>query len=192
MMMQDSKHPLRNLWESWWPALIGFLPLIAFGVVTYFHSLPTSQVIWVFAVLIAAALAFTGLLCWRSVRLSQGRNELVKEMLRRGSSTAEIERIFRPPTTSESPLSDDEMVMKLARTLAAHKVSAPVLEEVLATFAASSPDQRRMIYGIVPVLAAFRKEEEILRAAKAVCGARSTADSRENLVVSEAIQSIAR
>ncbi|HEV3081976.1 MAG TPA: hypothetical protein VGY66_19505 [Gemmataceae bacterium] len=190
--MSDSKHPLWNLLEAWLPVFLGFLPLVACGAVLFLKSMQTTEVIWMLAVLTAAALVFTGLLCWRGVRLKQAHNELLKEMLHRGLSAAEIERVTQPAVPPAPPLTDDEMIKELAQALAVHAVAEPVLEEILAIFAAAPADQRRMIYGIVPVLVGFREEAEILRAVKAVCGANLPPDARENLTASEAIQSIAR
>lgn len=108
--------------------------------------------------MITLALA-VGLLAdaWRNIRVEEKTIALKQEMLARGLSVREMERLLRPvpgpnverPPESpiaEAPLNDGQLVQKLMHRLAGESASESAIEAILKAFVAADPSGKLLIY----------------------------------------------
>jgi hypothetical protein len=104
----------------------------------------------VFAWITITSVAATVARAWQKVRRAEADNALKQEMLRRGLSVEEMERVVHAP---EAPLSEEAAYRMLGECLANLEVSGPAVEEVMAAFrGADLPAKRAMVQTLKGIL----------------------------------------
>src|SRR5262249_13777712 len=88
---------------------------------------------------------------WRRARESEHLAVLKQNMVEKGMSAEDIERVIR--AVPEGPRDDKSPVAELTEKLAEHEVPAPALEEILRAYrAADAETQRTLAKAVVSLL----------------------------------------
>src|SRR5262249_5976860 len=107
------------------------------------------------------------------------RANLKRDMLQRGLSVDDIERVLRAPgEPANSQRTPDERGLdaNLASLLVQHEVSAPTIEQVVRTFQAVDPGGKKSVYpGIEEMLDSGAEEEQLVTAVRTLCTPRGRA-----------------
>jgi hypothetical protein len=117
---------------------------------------------------------------WQKVRRGEQEGALKQEMLRRGLSVEEIERLMHAtarPQESEAASPDEKAVEKLVACLGEHGASARVIEPVLAAVRSADPALRRPLCRAVKAvlenssLDGEAKDEQVLAVVRGLAAA---------------------
>jgi hypothetical protein len=110
---------------------------------------------------------------WSWVRREEIRANLKRDMLQRGLSVEEIERILRAPDKPEQAVNERDLDANLASLLVQYEVSAPTIEQVVRTFQAADPTAKKAVYDAVEeMLGSGAEEEQLVTAIRMLCTPR--------------------
>jgi hypothetical protein len=131
-------------------------------------------------VVIVCSVTATIAQAWQKVRRGEQEMALKQEMLRRGLSVEEIERLLRAGTRTQDtpPASPDEKALeKLIECLGEHGASGRVVEQVLAAVRSADPALRRPLCRAVKAvlenssLEGEAKDEQVLAVVRGLTSA---------------------
>jgi hypothetical protein len=130
---------------------------------------------WLAVTSVAATLAQA----WHKVRRADREAALKKEMLQRGLSVEEMERVLRasakPQEETAAASADDEAIEELVTCLAACESPGHVIEQVLAAVRATEPSLKQAICRAVQALVnssgleGEARDEQILAVVRGLC-----------------------
>jgi hypothetical protein len=119
---------------------------------------------------------------WQKIRRAEAATRLQQAMLERGLSVDEMERLLRPAAlvnegsdtqspAPETPLSEEQLVEKLANRLAGESASEGTIQQVMEAFHASDlPGKRLLYHAIFGLSEGFQAtDEQILAVVRGLC-----------------------
>jgi hypothetical protein len=134
------------------------------------------EVIGLFAVLggLLTAVAVVGTIVWSIVRHAEIKANLKRDLVQRGFTVEQIERLVYGPSEASQPVNEKELEAQLASLLVQHEVEGPVMDRVLRLYQATDPGTKRAVYdSIEEILDSDASEEQLLTAVRALCPPRS-------------------
>jgi hypothetical protein len=191
MKRSTSQRSLSKLFNEWGCLVLGigsWLLIGAAGAVSgNLVQWSPGELIGLVAVLAAAAVAAIGFFCWHRARLAQAQANLKLNMLQRGLTTDEIERLLSGQSgDKEVPATEEQAMQQLAECLRDSNVSARVIEQVFAAVRRTDPPVRQSLCAAIcgmaiseneiPHIHAPQIEKRILAAIRGWCGESSPLD----------------
>jgi hypothetical protein len=112
---------------------------------------------------------------WGWVRREEIRANLKRDMLERGLSVEQVERLIRAPHQERPPVEAKEFEAQFASLLVQNEVSAPTMERVLRVFQETDPLTKKAVYdSLEEIVGSSPSEEQLIAAVKALCPARAS------------------
>ncbi len=141
----------------------------------FFATWKPSEVIGLAAILAGclAVVLIVALGVWCAIRHAETAANLKRDMLQRGLSVDEIERVLRAPAEDHTSVSEKGLEAALASLLVQNEIPAPTLERVLRAFQATDPATKKAVYdSLEEIIGGEPSEEQLLAAVKAFCPPR--------------------
>jgi hypothetical protein len=121
-----------------------------------------------------AVVSCVGLISWCIVRRSQIAADLKRDLVQRGLSIEQIERLIQGPPESEKPYYEKQLEGSLASVLAQCEVPGPVMTEVLRIYQATDGGTKKAVYdAIEEIIGSEPSEEQLLAAVRTLCPPKS-------------------
>jgi hypothetical protein len=111
-----------------------------------------------------------GLISWCVVRRAQIAADLKRDLVQRGLSVEQIERLIQGPPEEEKPYYEKHLEGSLASLLAQAEVPGPVMTEVLRIYQATDGGTKKAVYdAIEEIIGSEPTEEQLLAAVRTLC-----------------------
>ena len=117
-----------------------------------------------------AVVLCVGLISWCVVRRAQIAADLKRDLVQRGLSVEQIERLIQGPPESEKPYYEKQLEGSLASLLAQSEVPGPVMTEVLRIYQATDGGTKKAVYdAIEEIVGSEPTEDQLLAAVRTLC-----------------------
>jgi hypothetical protein len=111
-----------------------------------------------------------GLISWCAVRRAQIAADLKRDLVQRGLSVEQIERLVQGPPEDEKPYYEKQLEGSLASLLAQAEVPGHVMTEVLRVYQATDGGTKKAVYdAIEEIIGSEPTEEQLLAAVRTLC-----------------------
>jgi len=111
-----------------------------------------------------------GLISWCVVRRAQIAADLKRDLVQRGFSVEQIERLVQGPPEEEKPYYEKQLEGSLASLLTQSEVPGPVMTEVLRIYQATDGGTKKAVYdAIEEIIGSEPTEEQLLAAVRTLC-----------------------
>src|SRR5262245_14794224 len=115
-----------------------------------------------------------GLISWCIVRRAQIAADLKRDLVQRGFSVEQIERLVQGPPEAEKPYYEKQLEGSLASLLAQAEVPGPVMTDVLRIYQATDGGTKKAVYdAIEEIIGSEPTEEQLLAAVRTLCPAKA-------------------
>jgi hypothetical protein len=111
-----------------------------------------------------------GLMSWCLVRRAQIAADLKRDLVQRGLSVEQIERLIDGPREDEKPYYEKQLEGSLASLLAQSEVPGPLMTEVLRIYQATDGGTKKAVYdAIEEIIGSEPTEDQLLAAVRTLC-----------------------
>jgi hypothetical protein len=109
---------------------------------------------------------------WSLVRQKEIRANSIRDMLDRGMSIEQVERLVGTPSEDGNPAKAKQLDAQFASLLVQNEVPAPTMERVLRIYQQTDPVTKKAVYdSLEEIIGSSPTEEQLVAAVKALCPA---------------------
>ena len=137
---------------------------------------PDVIILFVMLGIFLTAIVATITVSWSRVRREEIRSNSMRELLDRGMSMEQVERLVGVPADERNPAQGKELEAQFASLLVQNEIAAPTLERVLRIYQSTDPATKKAVYdSLEEIVGSSPSEEQLVAAVKALCPAHAQA-----------------